>query len=219
MKNAVAVCCIAILATACGTVEKVAIDPGTTTAMRGKTVVRTTRVDKPVFGAMTAGNGAFAVLGAMAGLSAGTELIKKNNVPVPDDAIGSALGAQLQATRGMRFIDTPVTVATGDVGPIVAAAKGKADYVLDVQTVSWQFIYFPMSWRHYKVLYRAKARVIDVATEKVVAQGTCARDPAYSESAPTYDQLMDNQAAGLKKELVTAGNECVASLQRDILAL
>lgn len=56
-----------------------------------------------------------------------------------------------------------------------------------------------------------------MATRQVVGQGRCARDPAYAESAPTYDQLMDNQAAGLKKELDIAAKECVVTLGQAII--
>lgn len=176
---------LAVLATGCATVEKVAMDPNAATAMRGKTVVRTTRTEKPGFAAMTAGKAVFAVAGALPGIPAGNEIIDKNNVPVPDDAIGQALGARLQGARGMRMVEAPVTVASNDVAQIALAASGKADYVLDVQTVGWQFIYFPMAWGRYKVIYKAQARMIDVAGKKVVAQARCERDPAYADSAPT----------------------------------
>jgi len=48
-------------------------------------------------------------------------------------------------------------------------------------------------------------------------RGRCTRDSAYAESAPTYDQLVDNQAAGLKRELDIAAKECVVTLGQAII--
>lgn len=217
MKQLVLVLGVATLLSACSTVQQVKVDPAATTAMRGKTVARTTRTEVPDFAAMTAGKATFAVLGAFAMISAGNELVKVNHVPVPADAISQALGDQLQGARGMRLVGATIPVTSSDAAQIAAAAEGKADYVLDVQTLDWKFVYFPTAWGRYKVLHVARASLIDVATKKVVAQGRCARDPGYTENAPTHDQLVNNQAAGLKKELETATRECVASLGRDIM--
>jgi hypothetical protein len=207
------------LLTGCATVEKVPLATTVVTAMNGKTVTRTTRVAKPAFNALTPAKGALGMFGAVAAISAGNELVETNNVAVPADAIGQALGEQLQAVRGMRMAAVPLTVASKDAEQIAAAALNKADYVLDVETVNWMFVYFPTQWGRYKVIHTANARVIDVATRKVVAQGVCSRNPEFTENAPTYDQLIDQGAAGLKKELELAGTECINSLKRDILAL
>ena len=218
MQKFAAVLLLASLA-GCATVDKVAIDPTAATALRGKTLVRTSRAAVPDFAAMTPGKASFAIVGSLAAISAGNELIKTNHVPVPAAAISQAISEQLQGARGMRLVADPVAVGSRDVAQIAAAAAGKADYVLDVETVGWRFGYFSMSWNHYKVGHQAQGRLIDVANKKIVAQGNCSRDPAYSDSLPTYDQLVANQAAVLKKELDAAARECAASLGRDILAL
>lgn len=217
MKKLVLVLGSAALLSACSTVQQVKVDPTAATAMRGKTVVRTTRAEVPAFGAATPGKAAFAVVGALAMISAGNELIKVNHVPVPADAISAALGDQLQSARGMRLVAATVPVTSSEPAQIAAAAAGKADYVLDVQTLDWKFIYFPTAWGRYKVMHMARASLIDVSTKQVVAQGRCTRDPVYTENAPTYDQLVDNQAAGLKKELDAAAKECVVTLGHDII--
>jgi hypothetical protein len=218
MQKIIVVVALATLA-GCATVEKVAIDPGASNALRGKTLVRTSRAAVPDFSASTPGKAAFAVIGAFAAISDGNALIKSNQVPVPAGAIGQAVSAQLQSARGMQLVAAPVAVNSRDTAQIAAAASGKADYVLDVETVGWSFIYFPTSWNHYRVQHQAQGRLIDVANKKIVAQGNCSRDVAYSDSLPTYEQLVGNQAAGLKKELDVAAKECAAILGRDILAL
>lgn len=208
---------VASLLSACSTVQQMKADPVASTAMRGKTLARTSRAEVPPFTAVTPGKAAFAVVGALAMVSAGNELIKANHVPVPADAISQALGEQLQGARGMRLVGAAIPVTSSDVALIAAAADGKADYVLDVQTLGWNFSYFPTAWTSYKVTHAARASLIEVASHKIVAQGRCARDPAYTENAPNYHQLVDNQAAGLKKELDIAARECVATLMQEII--
>lgn len=219
MKKLAIVIAAATLATGCATVEKVALDPGIATSMKGKTVVRTTRAAKPDFVAMTPTKAAFGMVGALSAISAGNELIKENNIAVPADAIGQRLGEQLQGVRGMQFAAMPLTVTSEEAAQIATAASGTADYVLDVQTKGWMLSYFPTSWGRYRVIHTAHARMIDVANKKVVAQGVCARNPENAEGAPTYDDLVNNQAAGLKNELTLAATECTTILQHEVLAL
>lgn len=219
MKKLAAVLIAAALLTGCATVQKVAIDQNVATSMRGKTVARSTRDAKPDFAAMTPSRGAFAMVGAFAAITSGNELVKENNVAVPADAIGQALGEQLQTARGVQLAALPIRITSSEAGEIAAATNGKADYVIDVQTTSWMFVYYPTQWGRYRVAHTAQVRVIDVASKTIVSQGSCFHNPEFSENSPTYDQLVDNQAAGLKKELAIAATECVDSVKHDILAL
>ena len=47
----------------------------------------------------------------------------------------------------------------------------------------------------------------------------CSRVPSGNEGAPTFNQLIANQAAVLKKELALAASECIATLKKEMLAL
>lgn len=220
--NKFAVLVVVSLLSGCATVEKVALDPTTSAGMKGKSIVRTTRAAKPDFVAMTPTKGALGMLGAFAAISAGNELVKEHHIDLPADAIALDLGSRLKAGRGMALVAAPLAIATDDASGIAAAADGKADYVLDVQTTGWAFGYFPTAWGRYHVGHTASARVIDVASKKVVAQGTCARAPANADNtdlAPTYDDLMNNQALGLKNQLSLAASECAAKLRQEMLVL
>lgn len=218
MKKLALAVTIATAAAGCATIQKVSIDSNSVSVMKGQTVALTTRAAKPDFAAQTAGKAAFAVLGAVAMISAGNEIIRTNDVQDPAGDISRWLGDDLRDIRGMQVV-APITVTSGDAEQLASAASGKARYVLDVETVNWMFGYFPTDWSHYRVMHVANARLVDVATRKVVAQGQCKHMAESNTDAPTYDELLDNRAAALKKELSVAALECASTLKKEMLAL
>lgn len=218
MKKLMLAMTIAALTTGCATVEKQSITSTASGSLKDQTVVQTAR-PVPAFAAMTAGKAAFAMLGGVAMIAAGNDLVKTNAVPDPSVAISAALLQHLQAARGVRAVAPAVMVDSSSPEQIAAAGSGKAKYILDVQTVGWGFSYFPMDWSHYRVVYSANARLIDTTTRQVVAQGTCKRAPESNTNAPTHDTLVANQAAGLKQELQIAADECIKTLKAEMLVL
>lgn len=211
----VSLCGLAVVLAGCAT-PTVPMQQNVAATLKGKTVARTTYAAKPDFTAMTPANGAFGLVGALAAISAGNSLVNDNGLTVPSDTIGQVLVSQLRDERGMRMAVEPVATSSDDIGRIVAAAKGKADYVLDVQTTGWGITYYPTHWGSYRVNHSAHARLIDVADNRVVAQGRCLTGPDYTDQAPSYNELLDNRAAGLKSRLSLAGDECVAILKRTL---
>lgn len=193
-------------------------------ALTAKSVLRTMR-DKPSFGAMTAGKVAagsiFGVVGsAVAGqamISAGDRIVQTNGVEDPANWIGTELLAALQKKHGMRSIGE--RKVTGEDAAAIAQACSGADYALDVRTINWSFVYFPVNWATYRVIYSTKLRLIDCRTGKVVAEGFHARVPAKDAQSPGYDELVGNGAARLKQELRIGAEQALSHFQRDILKL
>lgn len=168
---------------------------------------------------MASAHGAFGLLGALAAQSDGNDLVKKNNLATPADAIAQSLYEHLQAARNMQLVAEPISVSSSEAGEIAAAANGKADYVVDVQTTGWGYVYYPNAWDRYRVQHSAKVRIIDVASKTVVAQGACSHHPSFSDSSPTRAQLVENEAAGLKSALEVIAAQCVNLVKQDILAI
>jgi len=218
MRFAAVVAIIAMSITGCTTFNKQTIDSKSATEIKKQTVAYTTR-KKPDFTAMTAGKAAFAVIGAIAMINEGNSIVASNNIPDPADAIAAGLAKALNTAHGARLVTPPVSIETDEASQIIARANGVARYVLDVQTTNWSFAYFPGDWSHYRVIYFAKARLIDTQTKQVVAEGMCKRVPESITDAPTYDELLARQAARLKSELVAATGECVQVLKKEMLAL
>ena len=100
----------------------------------------------------------------------------------------------------------------------LARQYSKADLLLDVRTVDWNFIYFPTDWNSYQVIYRSKLRVIDTKNAKLLAEGYCERGPGKTSDATLHDQLVDNCAAGLKQRLAKHAESCLEELRRTTLS-
>jgi hypothetical protein len=202
----------------CASYSSQVIDSKTEDSIRNQTVVITTR-KKPDFAASTAGN---AILGGLFGsavmIIAGNALVEENSIPDPADAIAKGLAKAFEATYGTRLIDTPIPVNSGEPADIADAVKSAASFVVDVQTTDWGFIYFPTDWTHYRIIYTAKARLIDVAGKSVVAEGYCMQNPKDNEDAPTYDELLANKASLLKGKLALIADECVGRIRDQMLA-
>jgi hypothetical protein len=219
MKKIVLILLTATVFTGCATVSKqpMAVEVGS--AMKEQTLTHTVRSKKQDFVANSYGKNALGILGAFSAISEGNQIIANNQVADPADEIARGLADALQASRGAKIAGGPINVDADSPAAIAAAAGGKAKYVLDVQTLVWNLLYFPTDMTHYRVIYTARARLIDTASNAVVAEGGCKRWPESNTDAPTYDQLVANNAALLKKELSIAASECVATLKTEMLAL
>lgn len=218
MKKVLLVIVATGLISGCASVNRVPIPVATSAELKGQTVALTQR-PLPDFAATTPGRAVFGLVGAALMVSDGNSIIAKNKVADPADAIASSLVMALEETRGAKSIVQRVAVKGSGASDISAAANGAARFVIDVQTINWSFIYFPTDWTHYKVMYLAKARLIDTSTSTAVAEGVCGRSPQASAGAPTYDELLANEASFLKKELALAVEECAKALKADMLKL
>lgn len=212
---------IALLAAAaalsgCTTLNRQAIDTGALGTLKDQTITHTTR-KKPDFTAMTADKAMFGMLGASPMVSQGNSIIAANKVADPADAVALGLVNVLEQAHGVRLVGPPVATDTDDAARIAEATAAR--FVVDAQTTSWGLFYFPTDWSHYRVMHVLKVRLIDTHAKRVVAEGFCRRMPDHSPKAPTYGQLVGSQAAGLKRELGVAAEECLKSLKSEMLLL
>ena len=91
----------------------------------------------------------------------------------------------------------------------VAALTSHDGIILDVRTFGWGTMYYPFKTK-YKVNYMAQARLINAREKRLISAERCSINEQYSENSPTYDELMENGAALLKKKLADASAECAA---------
>jgi hypothetical protein len=208
----------AMLLTGCVSTATKTIDAQASSAVRNQSVVASVRA-KPDFAAMTAVNVQFGLLGAAWMISEGNKIIAAHKVPDPANAISAALSGAMQSSQGIQLVEPALKIDSEDPTRIADLAKGKARYVLDVRTLTWQMLHFPFDWTHYQVMYTAKARLIDVDARNVVAEAFCKYAPESSANAPSYDQMLARSAARLKAALASAAEACAGSLGRDMLAL
>lgn len=221
---------LAVLATAlaagCVSVQEVPMSTTTVDAVRGRELSVAVR-DKPDFGAMTAGKVAGGALfgalgGAIAGstmVSAGNEIVAQNSIEDPAEQISAALSAGLRGKLDAKPVAFRTRLSTDEAAEVSKAPSG-TDLVLDVRTINWGFVYFPTSWSKYRVMYSARARLLDAKKGQVLAEGGCALPLAdNADAAPTYDELLANSASRLKGELQRAVDYCAGQFASKMFSL
>lgn len=199
----------------CVSTKNIRIDQTHSDAMRGKTMA-VTASDKPNFGIMTVGKVMFGMVGAVAMIIEGNKIIKTYDIPDPAEYIGESIAAKISEIHSVS-IEHSVVAESDDAVDALAEKYSAKDLVLDVRTINWSFGYFPTDWDSYRVIYSAKLRLIDTNTRDVVAESFCARIPVQTPESPSYDQLLENSAERLKKELKVAADYCISEFQNRVL--
>jgi hypothetical protein len=114
--------------------------------------------------------------------------------------------------------DQNIIVDDDDVHKLASSYTG-ADYLLDIKTLGWAYIYYPTNWTHYKVLYNARMRMIDSSTQKIIAEAGCNSTEGDDNNPPSSDELLDSNASLLKAYLAKAASGCANVFAKDILKL
>jgi hypothetical protein len=200
----------------CVSVPKQAVSEKAANGWRGKSVVLSDR-PRAGFVAMTAGKGAFALIGAAAAIESGKTIVEENGIEDPAPVVSRDLLKLAQTRYGVLAATlAPVKVDTTDVKQLAKAASG-ADLLLDVQSLGANFNYFPTQWGHYWVGSGLVLRVIDVRTGQVLGGGSCHRDSRKEDNPPTKDDLLANKAQLLKQILATQRDSCRDELAQTFL--
>ncbi|SFH73080.1 hypothetical protein SAMN04515618_102190 [Collimonas sp. OK307] len=217
-KRAIGAILITASLAACTTVSHTPLSQDGSVQLTGKKVVLT-KYPTPDFSASTAGKAAFAVLGAIMMVAEGNEIVRTNGIEDPALKIGQGLATRLSEERGTTLVSNQnIVAASDDVQNLVSTYRG-ADYLLDVKTFAWMFLYFPSDWAHYRVIYSARIRLVDTSTKKVVAETLCKTARGDAQNPVTKDQLLSNNASLLKTYLDKSASDCVNLLATDILKL
>jgi len=196
----------------CGTITPQALDGKQLESLKNQTVASTAR-EKSDFAIRTPSSAMVGgLIGALVMINAGNKLVAEHNLQDPAVPIALGLARVLESHQGTRLVPSAIATTVVDAQQIAAAGKGKAKFVLDVETTDWYAAYFPTGWGRYRINYWAAARLINVDTQSVIAQGGCRRTPEQTDKSPTYDELWADQAAVAKKELELIAQECVQML-------
>lgn len=203
---------------ACTTVNHVPLTPETSAKLAKKSVT-TSQYPKSDFAVVTVGNVLVGgLIGALAQISTGNELVKKNGVEDPAVKISKGLAERLASTRGVTVVANGSVVASRDEVPALLAAYPKADYLLDIKTFMWKFNYFRASPTTYALMYQARLRLIDTSTQAVIAETMCTAQTS-DKGAPTYQQFAEDDGTVLRQKSDEVATVCIEVLARDVLKL
>jgi len=200
---------VCLIVTGCATVTTDELSVAESEEMSEKTVVMSRYKELPDFVAQTATNAQFGLLGLAAAKSNGNAMIQKNNIADPAIDISRQLAAGLGENYNLKVVENgELKSESGKLENLVEVYQGY-DYILDVRTLGWRSIHFPTDWNSYKVLYAAHAKLIDAASQSVVAEELCNYIPEYEDSndAPSYEELENGK--GLRSELEKSVSYCV----------
>ncbi len=175
----------------------------------------------PSFGALTADKAMFAVVGAFAAHEKGRQIVAENGIEDPSRRVERKLAQHLrrhfQTRANPTVFDFTKTDKPHDY-KAWAKANNTRGIIIDVETRGWGFNYFPTTWSRYRVGYGGLVKLIDAETGKVIVQYMChTGGPEKAEDAPTYDQMMANRAAHLKKLLKERADLCVEQVKSKVL--
>jgi hypothetical protein len=206
-----------IFLTGCVSTTNVPIQQNRLAQLSGATLAVTSR-PVPAFADFKPSNAMFGMIGGLAAVSSGNELIREHNIKDPAPKIGDALAQHLAATWQMNPLSgVTVPIDTGNVEEIAKAATGKADVVLDIQTVNWSLFYLALKWNRYQVVYTVKLRLIDARKKELIAEGFNAWKTPESTGYSTYDELFADNASILRQRLDEGANAAIDAFLTGIL--
>jgi hypothetical protein len=208
-----------LLVSGCATVEQKALDSGAFGVPGGQTLQKS--LHEPAdFRSMTP---ASALTGGIAGATAavlhGNDIVRHYEVEDPAHEIAGTVAAGLSSRYGLKMLPEVSTLSASDDPADLKTMHPSADYLLDIKTSVWGFAFFPADWNNYHVLYRARMRFVRMSDLAVLAEEECYYKPEYRDTnaAPTYDDLLDDNARGLKAELQNAVAFCASLFNKNLL--
>lgn len=206
----------------CASVSRFPLTIDAAKTLQGKTIQKS-QYEKADFRAMTPGKAIFigGMVGAVSFVLAGNKIVEENSIDDPALGLSEKIVAAMSKKHGLSILNkTPVISRDDDIQTLISDNSG-SDLILDIKTQAWGFRYFPTDWDNYQVFYRARLRFIEVSERKVLAEGECFYDPKYADTntALSYDALVDKNAKGLKNELAKATLYCEELFKEKLLGL
>ena len=212
-----------LLATAflvsCANVPVVKLGNNSSVSLNGKTLVVVTHKPGP-FVAVTAGKGAFGLLGAAAMYSAGRAQVIKFGIIDPAIKIRSTLVDGLKTKYNLNVKqNNSAPLENRSFSSILRTYKDKADLILDYRTFEMGYYYYPTKWGRYRVRYIGKLQLINSKSKKVIASSSCISIHGDKNNPPKKNQLLANNASMIKAFLAKATTRCSQILKTEILGL
>lgn len=187
-----------------------ALAPAAAAALQGKTVALTSH-ETPDFAAMTAGKATFAMFGAFAMIKAGNDLVRENQIADPALTVRDQLAAGLRDAYGATLLPADTAPTKAKKPKELAASHTDADYVLDVRTRNWMYVYYPGDWNNYHVVYSVSVQLVS-KDGRQLSEAVCTAGSQPEKTPPTREQLHADGAKLLKDYNTALAWNCVQAL-------
>ena len=208
---------IAASLAACTTIEPARLGDDAAARLHGQAVAIVIQ-EPATFGAMKAGDVPLGPVGIVLMGQQGEALRKAAHIDDPADDIANSLADVLAGRHEAVILPTRGRARDDSVAASIAGAPADARYVLAVGTLSWAIARLPLPRQPYQVNYLARARLIDVRSGAVVAEGGCLQAPDGTEVQSTdYAAFTADNAALTRSELAARVDRCLHFIRRDML--
>lgn len=186
----------------------VPLPESTASKLEGKSLV-VTRHARPGFSAMTAGKAMFGLVGGLAMVAAGNKIIDENQVEDPAGILERELAPALAKRYGLALKPATTPLVEGQNPKKIAGTQPDADYILDIHSTGWMWVYYPSDWNNYAVYYMMKLQLIDAKSGVAVSKMNCTAHTKKDPNPPTRDAMLADGAALLKDMTQSLGWECM----------
>ncbi|WP_237064435.1 hypothetical protein [Microbulbifer zhoushanensis] len=210
---------LAVVATGCAGVKNMPLSADAGPMIEGRQLSGVSR-EKPDFIATTPGNSMFGAVGVIAMVKTGNKLVKENNIEDPAGRIYDILADAMAQEHKLVLLDDNTVTAEGNDVEELTAQVNDSRLLLDVQTLGWKFLNFPLNFSKYQVGYGVRMKLVDTSTNEILAEAQCGQaSPEEVEQAPTHDELLANNASLLKQKLREAADHCANEFKVNTLML
>lgn len=219
LPRAIAGAAVVALLGACTTIETAPLPPALAAQLHGQNVGIVIQ-EPATFGVVQTRDIALGPLGILDMNAEGARLRREAHIGDPAEDIATLLGDALAGRDKAVILPARGNARQQDVARILAAAPPDARYVLTVATVSWGIMNLPAPRTDMQVTYTARARLVDVRTQAVIAEAGCLQAPDGTEvHASSYKDFTADHATLVRTELAARVDRCVHFIERDLLGL
>lgn len=151
----------------------------------------------------------------------GTQLIEENQLVDPAQNIARTLATELERVYQARLVAPPPVQSPPAATPDSASVPAR--FSVNVTTTNWGLFFSTKQEGKYGVIYTARVEVMDLAQGSVIASAPCLPNRAEALTSTILlrprQEMLDNQAAGLKAALDSEARKCIDMVKAQVLAM
>jgi hypothetical protein len=159
----------------------------------------------------------FGLVGALVAISAGSQIVKDNEIENPAGQVAADVAKAYAAAHSYRVADTPLAVEKIAAQEDLKAATAQgARYLVTAGSPGMNLLYFSFDWTHFDLMYSQVVVITDVTENKIVARSRCFIRTKKRDGLMGHDQLLADKAAALKQLIRDKAGECAGVMKAEL---
>jgi len=159
------------------------------------------------------------MIGAIAAISAGHDIVAKNSIEDPSGDVAHRIAVAYAATQSGQVAEAPISddqMPPKTKPDEIGKYAGTARYVVVVAPVNMEIIYFVTDPLRRDLMLSSSGEIIDTSNGKVIAKGRCFIKSEKVGQRYNHDTLLADQAAGLKSLIVQKSEQCANKMEEQM---